>query len=216
MTLARPPDRHRHAMIPIEDAPFDRRRTSTRNGRDARSSRKAGPRDASTTSSGCSSRSPTRTSASAPTPRSPSCRRASSALVPLGRSRHVGPRTRPPPLVQRAAGPADHAALEAHRLADGPRPAIKPIIRAGRAILTRIDQDLLAPLLDGKAGDLAKIIPELSAAVADAGKAMQPAPGALDPKTPDSPSSAPTSCSTTRTRRWLDLKNELTQGRARR
>ena len=78
----------------------------------------------------------------------------------------------------------------------------------------RIDQDLLAPLLDGKEDELAKIIPELSNAVGDAGKGVTQLQALLDPKRPRiRRSSGPTSSWTTPTRPSVELKNRAHDGR---
>jgi ABC-type transporter Mla subunit MlaD len=66
-------------------------------------------------------------------------------------------------------------------------PALRPIIQQVDSILTRIDEELLKPLLEGRASDLANLIPTLQGTVADARAGVNELRQVVDPKAADSP-----------------------------
>jgi ABC-type transporter Mla subunit MlaD len=90
-------------------------------------------------------------------------------------------------------------------------PAMKPILTRVDVILTRIDQELLKPLLEGKEAELAKVVPDLSAAVSDAGKAVKQLQALLDPATADSPIKRANKLLEDADATVLELKNQLTK-----
>jgi ABC-type transporter Mla subunit MlaD len=89
-------------------------------------------------------------------------------------------------------------------------PAVKPLLSRVDSILTRIDKDLLTPLLEGKEGDLKKIVPDIAAAVADAGKGVKQLQLLLDPATPDSPVKRANKLLDDADAAVLELKKQLT------
>ena len=90
-------------------------------------------------------------------------------------------------------------------------PAVKPIMSRIESILARIDRDLLTPLLEGKEADLARLIPELSAAVSDAGKGVKQLQAILDPAHADSPVKRANKLLDDADAAVVEIKNQLTK-----
>jgi ABC-type transporter Mla subunit MlaD len=95
--------------------------------------------------------------------------------------------------------------------ADSVLDSLKPIAKQAETLIARINNELLGPLLDGNRESLAKLIPELSNAVGDAGKAVHQLQVILDPKSPDSPILRANKLLEDVDKAVVDLKTELTR-----
>lgn len=118
----------------------------------------------------------------------------------------------PPPLVsdRKDPGPIQVKPRRTETLRDLV-PAVKPVLRNIDSILVRIDEDLLRPLLEGKQEDLARIVPDLRAAITEAQKGIGDVRALVDPNAEDSPVRRMNKLLDDTDRSVLELKDQLTK-----